>query len=68
MITRFVVYCGKAKPVVVTGKHCCRLAMFAEKYRGWHTIGKDRDTRRAVAILQRKLVIEVTGDQFRWQT
>lgn len=68
MVTRFTVYGGKAKPVAVIGKHCCRLAMFAEQYRGWHTIGKDRETRRAVAILRRKRVIEVIGDQFRWRT
>ena len=67
MVTKFTFYGGKAKPAVVTGKHCCRLAMFAEKYRGWHTIGKDRETRRAVAILQRKLVLEVIGDQFQWR-
>ena len=62
----FTLYHGRAKPLRGVGRHCVRLAMFAEKYTGWHTFVADRTTRRAVATLLRLGCIEVSGDQFRF--
>lgn len=39
---------GTAKPIRVRGEHVCNLVGFAEKYPGWHSLGKDRNARRAL--------------------
>lgn len=55
-----------AGSVTVRGKHCIRLASFALRYPGWHTMAKDRTTLRAVSSLVRLRIVETSGDQFRW--
>lgn len=50
----------------VIGKNQCRMLAFAEKYKGWHTIGKDKATKQAAKSLSAKEYIEVSGDQFRF--
>ncbi len=66
-ITRFTIYEGNPKPLRVRGKHCCRMAMFAEKYRGWHSAATDRTTQRAPASLVRlgAVIVNEFG-QFKW--
>ena len=61
-------YEGHAKPISVVGVHCCKLAMFAEKYRGWHSYGHDRATKRAVDSLARRgaIVVDEATQQFKW--
>lgn len=55
-----------AKPIVGLGKHQFNLLGFALRNPGWHAYGHDRITKRVIASLQRRKVIEVTGDQFRF--
>lgn len=65
---KFTFYEGKEKPVVVYGKHCCRMAEFAEKYRAWHSFKNDKQTRMSVLSLQKRVAIEVNEFcQFRWR-
>lgn len=62
----FTIYYGAAKPIRVQGANCVRMLQFAEKYKGWHTLAKDRATKRAAESLLRHGCIEVSGDQFRF--
>lgn len=59
------IYYGKAVPMKAVGTRQCRLLGFAEKFPGWHTIGKDPSDVRAMKALAAKGYLEINGDQFR---
>lgn len=59
------IYAGKA-PIYRLGAHQFRLLEFAPRYPGWHTVGRDRMARRALASLVRRRLVETVGDQFRF--
>lgn len=48
------IYCGAVKPLTAVGKHQTRLLGFLERYKGWHTMGEDKATARAVEGLLRR--------------
>ncbi len=60
------IYYGAPNPIRVYGVNVCNLVSFAERYRGWHTIGKLRANRRALESAIRSCCIEAFGDQFRF--
>ena len=61
------IYYGAAKPIRVRGAHVCSLVGFAEKYPGWHSLGKDRKYRRALESAKRAGCIETNEHgQFRF--
>lgn len=62
----FKIYYGAAKPIRAVGARQCRLLSFAEKYRGWHSVGKDRSDVRAMRALSARGCLDVSGDQFRF--
>ena len=61
------IYHGRANPIIVRGKHVCKLVLFAERYKGWHTFKQDQTTKRAAASAERLGCIEVSADQFRFK-
>lgn len=65
-MTVFKIFYGATKPIRAVGQRQCKLLQFAEKYRGWHTIGKDKSDIRAMRALQSRGCLEVSGDQFRF--
>lgn len=64
-MTMLKIYHGAEKPMIAVGKHQVALLGFAERFPGWHTMGKDRCDIRAMQALERKGYLEVIGDQFR---
>lgn len=64
-MAKLAIYHGAARPMVAVGVHQCRLLSFVERYHGWHAIGFDRASLRAVKALERKGYIEVSGDMMR---
>lgn len=55
------------KPIRVRGEHVCNLVRFAHKYPGWHSLGRDRKDRRALASAIRAGCIETNEyGQFRF--
>lgn len=65
-MTTCTVYYGFQEPLHAVGKHQCRMLEFAYYHRGWHSMAKDRSTKRAADALQAKGYIEIVGDQFRF--
>lgn len=65
-MNKLTIFYGAAKPAVAYGKNQSNLLEFAHKYPGWHTFGKDRAARKAIAGLVRRGLIEVQGDQFKF--
>ena len=53
-------------PIKRLGSVQSRVLHFALKYPGWHTCGRDRSARRAMASLARRRVLAVQGDQFKF--
>lgn len=60
------IYYGAKNPIRVIGKNACALVSFAEKYKGWHSIGKTRADRDALKVALKAGCIEVSGDMFRF--
>ena len=56
-------------PIVTRGEHQTRMLDFALRYQGWHSVGKDKRTMRALDSLVRMRVIEhdSTTEQFRFR-
>jgi hypothetical protein len=65
-MAKITIYYGTVKPIVAHGVNQCRLLSFAEKYRGWHFLGKDKATKRAAISLQSKGYIQMEGEKFRF--
>ena len=65
---KYTIHHGTQRPAVAVGRNQCHALAFAEKYRGWHTIGKDKATRRAIEGLRRRgcIVVSPSTNQFRF--
>lgn len=64
--SKLTIFLGRQSgPLVAIGKNQCRMLVFAERHRGWHTIGRGKADKRAAAGLQRRGCIEINGNQFR---
>jgi len=63
---KLIIFYGKPAPIRAVGVNQCRLLAFAEKYRGWHTLGNDKAAKRAALALSAKGCLEIAGDQFRF--
>lgn len=64
----FEIHHGAAKPMKAIGVNQCKVLLFAEKYKGWHSFRNDRATRAAVERLHAKgyLDINVQTNQFKF--
>ena len=51
---RLEIWHGKATPLTAQGKNQVHLLMFLERFPGWHTVGADKATSRAVEGLLRR--------------
>ena len=48
------IFYGAEKPLTAVGKHQTQLLGFLERYKGWHTMGTDKSTVRAIEGLLRR--------------